>query len=163
MTPRQEASLQSTDDLRLVELAVDKFIPETAAECCFVIVSAEGRKIGFRFTPAEGAMFSFVHYGFAAATHVRTIHHLYLETMETLGYRLESSTVEAKHGDMYYARLHFTGKDSSKPPLFVQSSLADAIILALMAGSKLQAVKRVVDDMDDMEWPHRIETISFDR
>ena len=146
-----------------MEYAIDKFIPETAAECCFVLVSAEGRKVGFRLSQAEGALFSFVHYGFAAASHMRTIYHIYLETMETLGYQLTSTTIEAKNGDMYYGRLHFVGAESSKPPMFVQVSLADAIILGIMASAKLQIVKRVVDDMDDMEWPSRTDTISYER
>lgn len=163
LSRQQQDSLKPTDDLRLIELSVDKFIPETAADSSFVILSAEGRKVGFRFTTSEGTDFGFVYYGFSQAAHQRNIYNLYFETMETLGYRLRSSTIDANNGDIYYARLNWEGQDSSKLPLFADCSVATAIILALMASAKIQGVKKVIDSMEDSDWPSRTETISFER
>ena len=140
-------NLKSTSDLELMEIDFYKVTVDQHEGQVVGLFKSENKMLGIDFNSIEGTMLTFVVSGCHENSHLRTVYQLYLETMEMLKFKLEKIVIEAKRGDMIYARLHWIDHKNRK--IFKICSAGDATVLAILADSETFIIKSVYDEMED--------------
>ena len=102
--------------------------------------------------------------GCAKNSHIPTIWDLYLASETGKGSTLKSAIIEAKRGDVFYARLFWETKTGM--PYYNPIGITDALILSAKSGASLKIVRQVFNEMDALddikEWPYDQEIIDMD-
>jgi bifunctional DNase/RNase len=140
-------NLHPTSDLDLIEVEFYKVTVDSQDGSSVGLYTTPDKIIGIDFNSIEGTMLTFVVSGCADNSHLRTIYHLYLETMNLVKFNLDKVVIESKRGDMIYARLHWIDHKGRK--IFKVCSAADATVLALMSNKTIYVIKKVLDDLED--------------
>lgn len=105
----------------------------------------EDKEYGVYLLSYDAIMFSFADSGCAEASHIKTIHQIYLEHMKSLGFTLESVHIEAKHGDVYYCRLCWAHE---KRPIYNVVSIGDALILQSLSQCEMYILRNVISQLE---------------
>ena len=145
---KKEINNNSLDDYDLLPITIDKLLLTTNDDP-FVLLNSNNKKILFDLNNMESSMLTFIESGCEAYTHIRTIYHLYVSTLEYLGTTIKSAIIEAKDGDIWYGRLCLTEKNNKQ--IYCQCTVGDAIVLSALCKCELLIVKKVLDEADAFE------------
>jgi len=140
-------NLNPTSDLELIEIDFYKVTVDQHEGQVICLFSSPDKILGVELNSIEGTMLTFTASDCSENSHLRTIYHLYTETMQLCKFTLEKVIIESKRGDMLYGRLHWV--DEKKRKILKVCSAGDAIVLAIMSNVKIYMVKSVYDEMDD--------------
>lgn len=134
------------DEFELLPIKIEKILVQSS-EGALVVFTSGGKQVGYPLNAIEGTMLVFVQSQCTKLAHIPTIYHLFLSTYRDLGWTLETTTLEAKLGDVFYGRIKW--KNAKGKNIYSQCSGGDAIVLAQMTEAKINVVKKVLDDMDE--------------
>ncbi len=147
VTTSELRNLIPMQSLEILDINIDKVL--VAQQGAFVILSSGNSQVVYPLNSMEGTMLTFIRSGCIKMGHIHNIYQIYVQTMKEIGCSLKSSTIEAKEGDVYYARLCW--EDRNNKQVFNTCSVGDALILSAIAGSELKIVRRVLEDMENAE------------
>ena len=153
----KKSALRETAELKLYEVKLRNLLVDPNGGA-LALLEADGKKVIYPLNESEGTILTFVRSGCSTFSHIKNIYQIHLDTMREWRYELVTATIEAKVGDVYYATLQW--KDRKGRLVFNPCSVGDALILASMAESKIQIIKNVLEEMQELdEWPYEFETI----
>lgn len=110
------------------------------------LLSADNKKILLPMNHIESTMLTFIYSGCAKNAHINTIYHLHIATLEYLGIKIDSATIEAKDGDIWYGRLCMISKKDKK--FYCQCSAGDAVVFATLTTTPLNIIRKVLDEAE---------------
>jgi bifunctional DNase/RNase len=149
----------SLTDYDLIPVSIDKLFI-TMNDEPYILLVTEEKSILFELNNIESSMLTFIASGCELYTHVSTIYHLYISTLEYLGTKIVSSVIEAKDGDVYYGRICLEDKNQKK--IYCQCAAGDAIVLSSFCKCDLFIIRKVLNDSDAFDEKENEENIFYD-
>jgi bifunctional DNase/RNase len=128
-------------DCQLNSIVID---PDGVYVCSII---CEEEEYGLPLIGCDGTIVTFTESGFHNDAHINTIHQTYLRFKEYCGFTLVKCIIEAKHGDVFYCRLHWNHTIKDKD-IYNVVSLGDVIILHLLAECPLLITQYVVKQLE---------------
>ena len=135
-------------DFDLIPIRLDKILVSVNDEVLVLLV-ADDKQVAFPINSIEATMLTFVHCGCTSNTHINTIYHMYIGLLREINTKIESATIEAQDGDIWYARLKIT--NNKNKTVYSQCSVGDALVLSLFTEAKLYIVRKALDEADIFE------------
>jgi bifunctional DNase/RNase len=139
---------KSADELTefdLIPITLEKMLV-TLNNDSLILLSTNNKKILLPINNMEATMLTFIYSDCADESHINTIYHLHISTLEHLGIKIDSAVIEAKDGDIWYGRLCMINKKGKK--FYCQCSAGDAVIFATFTKTPLTIVRKVLDSVD---------------
>jgi bifunctional DNase/RNase len=133
---------------------------DTSGGGSYVLLSAEEKEIGVPLNSIEATMFIFIQSDCNSKPHINNIYSLYLKTLNELNMKIVSAIIEAKSGDMMYARLCLL--DQKNRNFYCQCTVGDAIIFSELTDAKLQIVRKVLDDLEPFDMNYEDDDIDYE-
>lgn len=139
------SALRDLDELELVEIDLDRLLVdmESGSIC---ILKSEGKNYLQPINAIEGTILALIQSKCYNNTYTPTIYHVYLHTMQSLGYVFKKSIISAKEGDVYFAACCWERKNV---PMYQKCSFGDAIAIALINNAKCFATLKALGDMEE--------------
>lgn len=142
-------NLQPAEDYECIPINLVRLMIDSQEGTMYVIMKADDKEVSFSLNSIESTMLTFVRSGCSNNAHIKTIYQLYMDTMSLVKCKLVKGVIEAKEGDVVYARLMW--KDDKSRVFYNQCSAGDALILTTMAKAKMEIVKKALTSMDNVE------------
>jgi bifunctional DNase/RNase len=143
-----QKTVEELTEFDLLPIKLDRMIMSQNGECLMVVV-AQGKQVVCPINGMESTMLTYIQSGCVDKPHIKTIYHIYIDTMTGLGNTLESGVIEAQLGDVLYGRLKW--KNAKGDDFYLKCSVGDVLILSSMMKGKIYIVRRVLDDMDSFD------------
>jgi bifunctional DNase/RNase len=140
-------NLLPASNLELIKIDFYKVTVDQQNGSVIALFSSPDKVLGIEFNAIEGTMLTFTASGCYDNSHLRTIYHLYVETMQMIKFKLQKVVIESRQGDIIYARLFW--QDHKSRNVFKRCSAGDAVVLAVMCDVDIYITKNVYDDLED--------------
>ena len=156
LTQTDLENLKPVEDLERLEMKMTRLLLDVN-ECAIAVLHADGKDFPYPLNADEGTMLTFVKSGLGDSAHIKTIYQLFLESHRQRDCSLISVTIEAKVGDVMYARLEW--QDHKLRRFFNVISPGGAMILACLADVPMYILRKALDEMEELDedWPHEDE------
>jgi bifunctional DNase/RNase len=141
-------SANELTEFDLIPISLQKMLV-TMNNDSLALLATDSKKILLPMNHIESTMLTFIYSGCANNTHINTIYHLHVATLEYLGIKIDSATIEAKDGDIWYGRLCMINKKGKK--FYCQCSAGDAVIFATFTKTPLNIIRKVLDSADSFD------------
>ena len=152
--------INSKDNSELIKISVDHIIINPDQRV-YLILDSEDKQSLIELNSFEASMLSFVYKGLHKNSHIQIIHQLYLNFMKMNSTTLEHVVIESKVGDVIYTTLKLCDKNFNRA--FTVTSLVDGIILSIITECPLFIVKKVWDDMDEVDdWDYENYILDYE-
>jgi bifunctional DNase/RNase len=137
----------NTEIFELIECRLEKIIFDENSDY-IVGLRIQEELYGIKLNSYDATMLTFVDSGCADSPHISTIHQIFLNFKSIAGYELNRVIIEAKYGDVFYCRLHWTG---DKQDIYNVCSLGDALILNSLAECDMFIAQFVFTQLDKFD------------
>ena len=152
--------IDQKDNYELIRLKIEHIIINPDQRV-YLILDSEDKQSLIELNSFEASMLSFVYKGLHKNSHIQIIHQLYLNFMKIHSTNLEQVVIESKVGDVIYSTLKLCDKKFNRT--FTVTSLVDGIILSVITECPLFIVKKVWDDMDEVdEWDYENYIVDYE-
>jgi hypothetical protein len=137
----------NTEPFKLIECHLDKIVLEQEADY-IVGLLIEDNTYGVKLNTYDGTMLTFVDSGCSDNPHINIIHQILLKFKKSVGFDLQRVIIEAKYGDVFYCRLHWS---HDKQDIYNVCSLGDALILQSLSGCDMFITEFVFKQLDKFD------------
>ena len=158
VSEKQDTDMRPIEELECISMDIQHVLLNPNDGAALAVIETEEKKVAYPLNSQEGTLLSFVRAGLSEHAHIQTIYQIHYSTMRALKFELKRAVIEAKQGDVYYARLVW--EDPKGRRLFHSCSVGDAMILACLADAKMEIVKKVLEAMEpitDMSYHEQLE------
>lgn len=153
-------NIDSKDNYELISIEVEHIIINPDQRVYLILNSDEKQSL-IELNAFEASMLSFVYKGLHKNSHIQTIHQLYLNFMKMHSTNLEQVVIESKVGDVIYTTIKLCDKNYNRT--FTVTSLVDGIIFSIITECPLFIVKKVWDDMDEVDdWDYENYIVDYE-
>ena len=146
-------SADEMTEFDLLDIRLDRMFLGPNGDAMVLLV-AEGKQVAYTLNSIESTILIYVQNNCNESSHIDNIYNIYNNTMKGLGNKLEAGIIESKVGDVLYGRIKWV--NSKGEPFYLKCSVGDALILATMNKSKIYIIRKVLDDMEnvDIQFPN---------
>ena len=147
MSNKFEHMNNNTESFELIECHLEKIVLDDNSD--YVVgLNIREELYGLKLNSYDGTILTFVDSGCAENPHINIIHQILLQFKKSAGFELQRVIIEAKYGDVFYCRLHWSHE---KQDIYNVCSLGDALILQALSECDMFIVDFVYKQLDKFD------------